>query len=312
MRILVIGAGALGGYFGGRLLEAGRDVTFLVRPRRAEQLARHGLVLDSLHGNASLRPRTVQASGLEGPYDLVLLAVKAPALEAAMADMAPAVGPGTTILPVLNGMRHLDLLGARFGAARVLGGVAQIPATLGPEGQVIHRMSPDHQLIFGEVAGGLSDRVRAIEAAFAGANFRPRASEAILQEMWEKWAGLASLAGATCLMRGTVGDILAAPGGEAFLRGIFAECSAVAAAAGHALRPPMVEAATSFLGKPGSLLTASMLRDVERGSPAEGEHVLGDMIARAGQLGVPVPLLALARLHLGTYEARRRREAAAG
>src|SRR3954452_8604402 len=105
MRVLVVGAGALGGYFGGRLVEAGRDVTFLVRPRRAEQIARHGLRIDSLHGNADLRPRTVRAEDSGGPYDLVILAVKAYSLDAAMADIAPAVGAATAILPVLNGMR---------------------------------------------------------------------------------------------------------------------------------------------------------------------------------------------------------------
>ncbi len=134
MRVLVVGAGALGGYFGGRLLEAGRDVAFLVRPRRGEEIARHGLRIESAHGDAHLRPRTVLAGvgDLGGPHDLVLLAVKAHALDGAMDDLAPALGPETAILPVLNGMRHLDRLAERFGPERVLGGVAQIPASLGP------------------------------------------------------------------------------------------------------------------------------------------------------------------------------------
>ena len=310
MRVLVVGAGALGGYFGGRLVEAGRDVTFLVRRQRAEQIARLGLRIDSLHGNADLRPRTVQAGDLGHPYDLILLAVKAYSLDAATHDIAPAVGAETAILPVLNGMRHLDLLAARFGPGRVLGGLAQIPATLGPEGQIVHRMAPDHQLIFGEVSGGISDRVGAILSVFDGAKFLPRASDQIVWEMWEKWVMLATLAGITCLMRGTIGDILASPGGRDAILSLFGECRAVAEAAGHAPRPAFVEAATGTLTKEGSPLTASMLRDIERRAPAEGEHVLGDMVERAETLGVDTPVLRLARCHTGTYEERRRRETA--
>ena len=153
MRVLVVGAGALGGYFGGRLAEAGRDVTFLVRPRRAEQIARHGLRIESPHGNADLRPRTVLAGAWTGNIDLVLLAVKAYSLDAAMDDLAPAVGPGRDHPPVLNGMRHLDALASRFGQERVLGGVAQIPATLGPEGRSV-TSSEIHNLAFGELHGG--------------------------------------------------------------------------------------------------------------------------------------------------------------
>ena len=311
MRVLVVGAGALGGYYGGRLLEAGRDATFLVRPARAEQIARHGLRIESQHGDADLRPRAVTAGDLDGPYDLILLAVKAYSLDASMDDMAPAVGPDTAILPLLNGMRHLDLLAARFGADRVLGGAARIAATLGPEGQVRQQMMPNHDLIFGEVAGGLSERVRAIAAAFQGVNFAPQASEQIVQEMWEKWVALSTTAGITCLMRAAIGDILASPGGRDAILSLLAECRAVAAAAGHEPRPAFLDFLMGVLTKEGSTLTASMLRDIERGGPTEGEHTLGDLADRAEQLGVPTPVLRLARCHVAAYEARRARERAA-
>jgi 2-dehydropantoate 2-reductase len=310
MRVLVVGAGALGGYFGGRLVEAGRDMAFLVRPRRADEIARHGLRIESLHGDAHLRPRTALAGGdLGGPYDLVLLAVKAHALDGAMDDMAPAVGPDTAILPVLNGMRHLDRLAERFGPQRVLGGVAQIPASLGPEGRVRH-LGRFHALAFGELGGGMSERVRAVAALCEGARFDARASERIVQEMWEKWVMLAALAGMTCLMRAAVGDILAAPGGREALLALLDECRAVAEAAGHAPRPAAVEAAAAMLTAEGSPLTASMLRDIEGGGPTEGEHVLGDMAERAARMGVPTPVLRLARCHAAAYEARRVRERA--
>jgi 2-dehydropantoate 2-reductase len=308
MRVLVVGAGALGGYFGGRLVEAGRDVTFLVRPQRAEQIARYGLRIDSLHGNADLRPRTELAGDLGRPYDLIFLAVKAYSLDGAINDFTPAVGPETAILPVLNGMRHLDALTARFGRDRVLGGLASIPATLGPEGQVVHRLGPDHHLTFGELPGGMSERVRAIASTFDGAKFVSRASEQIVQEMWEKWVVLAALAGMTCLMRGSVSDILASPGGRGAMLTLLTECREIAGAAGHEPRPAFVKIAEALLTKEGSPLTASMLRDIERGGPTEGEHILGDLAERAQGLGVQTPILRLARCHLATYAARRRRE----
>jgi 2-dehydropantoate 2-reductase len=286
MRVLVVGAGALGGYFGGRLVEAGRDVTFLVRPGRAEQIAQHGLRIDSPHGNAHLQPRTVLSGGLDRQYDLILLAVKAYSLAAVMDDFAPAVGPETAILSVLNDMRHLDALSSRFGQQCVLGGVAQIPATLGPEGQVRH-LAEVHDLAFGELHGGTSERVRAFAALCDGTTFSARVSEAVVQEMWEKWAFLATLAGMTCLMRAAIGDILASPGGRAAILSLLAECRAVAAAAGHEPRPAFADLVTGVLTKEGSTLTASMQRDIECGAATEGEHVLGDMVERAERLGVP-------------------------
>jgi 2-dehydropantoate 2-reductase len=174
----------------------------------------------------------------------------------------------------------------------------------------VRHLGQAHDLTFGEVAGGGSERVRATSALCAGAKFVARASDAIVQEMWEKWVMLAALAGMTCLMRASVGDILAAPGGREALLALLAECRAVAEAAGHAPRPAAVEAATAMLTAEGSPLTASMLRDIEGGSPAEGEHVLGDMAERAERMGVPTPVLRLARGHVAAYEARRARERA--
>lgn len=307
MRVLIVGAGALGGYFGGRLLEAGRDARFLVRAGRAEQLARHGLTIESSRGNVTLKAPTVMAGGLDGPADLILMAVKAYQLDGAMEDVAAAVGPGTAIIPVLNGLRHIEILSARFGAGHVLGGVANIPATLGPNGEVIH-LAPQHDLTFGEIGGGVSDRVRAIAALAEGANFGAHVSEDILQNLWEKWSMLATNAGMTSLMRAAIGDIVASPGGEETILAMLAECCAVAAAEGHAPRPAFLEGIRKILTMKGSTLTASMMRDIDRGAPTEGEHVLGDMVARAERHGIATPLVRLARCHVAAYAARKARE----
>ena len=194
MRILVVGAGAIGGYFGGRLLEAGRDVTFLVRPRRAEQLARDGLVIRSRLGDVERPAPTVVAEALRAPFDLILLSCKAYDLDDAIASFAPAVGRETAILPLLNGMRHLDALEQRFGARAVLGGQCAISTTLDAEGRVLH-LNDAHFLSFGERDGAMSARVEAIAADFAGAKFDARASGAILQEMWEKWVLICTVGG---------------------------------------------------------------------------------------------------------------------
>lgn len=310
MRMLVVGAGALGGYYGGRLAAAGRDVTFLVRPKRARQLAERGLAIVSMHGDAHIAaPRTVQAGAVDRHYDFVFVATKSYGLAQAVEDMAPAVGGSTTILPILNGMQHIETLTSRFGAERVLGGTALIVATLGPEGEV-RQVIPHELLSFGELGSGSSQRVEDLLAFMQGAVFNPKASGTITHDMWEKWAGLATNAAITCLMRGTIGDVLNAPGGRDTILAVLDECRTVASAAGFALRPPFVDFIVKLLTTEGSPLTASMLRDIEAGAPTEADHIHGDFIARAEALDVPTPLLRIAYCHLGTYSARRAREAA--
>jgi 2-dehydropantoate 2-reductase len=311
MRVLVIGAGALGGYFGAGMARAGRDVTFLVRPRRAEQLAQGGLCVVSPHGDFSVPAVTVQADDLRGVYDLILVGTKSYSLPEAMDQFAPAVGPATAILPILNGMAHLDILSARFGTEKVLGGKAVISASLDDDGRVVMH-APVHVLSFGELHGGFSDRTRALSNLFDGCGFEAPASANILQDMWDKWAQLAAGAGMNCLMRGTLGDILSVPGGQEAILSLYAETRAVAAAAGFPSTPAYVDFTTKMYTMAGSPLKASMLRDIERGGATEGEHALGDLVSRGRTLGVATPLLDLARIHLATYEAARAREAAAG
>jgi 2-dehydropantoate 2-reductase len=305
MRILVVGAGAIGGYFGSRLLEAGRDVTFLVRPRRAAELASAGLVIKSPNGDVTLKnPPAVQADKLKEKFDVVLLSCKAFDLEDAIKSFAPAAGPQTSIIPMLNGMRHLDILDAKFGRERVLGGLCAIVVTLNDKREVV-QLQPQQSLNFGERDGGLSDRVRAIAEVFASGISGSAASEHVIQDMWEKWVFLASVAGATCLMRGPIGSILAAPGGKDFLLGILDECAAVASAEGHPPRAPSLTRTRGMLTAEGSPITASMFRDIRASAPVEADHVIGDLIKRGDAAKVPVPKLRTAYTHLKAYEKQR-------
>lgn len=310
MRVLVVGAGATGGYFGARLAEAARDITFLVRPGRASKLAADGLVVKSPVGDIHIpAPKTLTAADLvagkgEG-FDLVLLSCKAYDLDGAIADVAPAVGSGTAVLPILNGLRHLDALDAAFGPERVLGGSCAIVSTLGPAGE-IRQMNDLHTLTFGERDGSRSERILAVEALMEGVRFQPRLSETIVLEMWEKWVFLATLAGSTCLMRATIGDIVGAPGGLAFLNGLYDECIAIATDAGNTPREKPVRNGRGILTAEGSAFTASMLRDIENGARIEADHIVGNLIARAKDASA-CPLLGQAYTHLKAYERRRER-----
>jgi 2-dehydropantoate 2-reductase len=307
MRILVLGAGAIGGYYGGRLLEAGRDVTFLVRPRRAALLAEKGLNIRSPAGDFSAAtPPTVTADAIAGPYDVILLTCKAYDLDSAIADIAPAVGPGTAIVPMLNGMRHLDILDAKFGAEHVLGGQCAIGSTLAADGTVLH-LNPLHAMSYGERDGTLSSRVRALAAEIEGVKFDGRASETIMLDMWEKWCMLATMAAMTSLMRASVGDIVAGGGADLMLQ-LFEENCAIAARAGQKLRPEYAPRVRAMVTQAGSPATASMMRDIAQGSDVEADHVIGDLLARA-EPG-KAPLLHVAYVHLKAYQARRARETA--
>ncbi|WP_322007887.1 2-dehydropantoate 2-reductase [Paraburkholderia tropica] len=313
MRILVVGAGATGGYFGGRLAAAGRDVTFLVRDARAAQMREHGLVIRSPHaGDLTLRaPKTVTREALEAPgtqpFDLVLLSCKAYDLDSAIDSFAAAVGPETAILPLLNGMRHLDVLQARFGTQAVFGGVCLIASTLNEQREIVH-LNDSQAITFGELGGGISARAQAIADTFGNAGFIIKASERILQEMWEKWVFLASLAGSTCLFRAPIGAIVATPDGAATIERIFAECRAIAAEHGHAVRDSFLERSRGMLFATGSSLTASMLRDVQNGSRIEANHILGDLIRRGGaaqRASSELSVLRIVYSQLKAYEAVR-------
>lgn len=307
MRILVVGAGAVGGYFGGRLLAARRDVTFLVRATRAAQLASTGLRIRSPAGDVDLAaPPTVLTEHITGPFDLVLLSCKAYDVDGAVASFAPGVGSATAILPLLNGMRHIDVLTERFGRARVLGGQSFISAVVDPEGRVVH-MNDMHSVTFGELDGSRSTRAVEIAAVLAGAGFDSRLSESIVHEMWEKWVFIAAGAGMTCLMRAAIGDIIVA-GGIDLLTAIIDECAEIAAHAGFPLPPSAVERTRTTLTNPASRLTSSMLRDIERSARIEADHIIGDLLRRGGA-NAPKSLLRIAYAHLKAYEARRAVEA---
>jgi 2-dehydropantoate 2-reductase len=315
MRILVVGAGAIGGYFGARLAVAGRDVTFLVRPKRAEQL-KGGLIVRSPKGDAKVAapklvaearepPPGIPSLAAQSPFDLILLSCKSYDLDGAMSSFAPAVGPATMILPLLNGESHVDTLKKRFGAGAVLGGQCQISSTLDEQGHIVH-LNDWHLLGFGELDGSRSTRIEAVNETFLGANFEPQLSLQILQDMWEKWVFIASMAGITCLMRAALGDIATAGGTNLALE-LFSECSAISGKNGYVLRPAMRDRIRKTLATPGSTLMASMLRDVEGHRRTEHEHILGELLARAQ--GIRAPVLETCLVHLRAYEARRSREA---
>lgn len=310
MRILMIGAGAVGGYFGARLAAAGRDVTFLVHAGRAEQLRLHGLQILSPHGDFSIQPQLLLASDLAARpevFDLVVVSTKSYSLPAAMDDFAPAVGHATAVLPLLNGIAHLDALDERFGHEKVVGGTTTLVADLDPEGRVrqIERL---HDLTFGERVnpdrqedGSRSSRIQALDAVLRDANFDAVLSPDVLAMMWRKWVFLAALGATTCMLRGSIGAITAVAGGAETARALVAETNAIAAANGYPTGEPFLGGIMDRLTQPGSQLTASMFRDMIRGRPVEADHILGDLLARGRAREVAAPLLQAACAQLSVY-----------
>ncbi|MBS1229018.1 MAG: panE [Proteobacteria bacterium] len=313
MRILVLGAGGIGGYFGGRIHAAGGDVTFLVRPARAAQLRKTGLQVFSPHGDIKISPQVVTRDELlagGGHFDVIVLSCKSYDLASAIDAIAPAVGEQSVILPLLNGVSHIATLAARFGEARVLGGVAFISVMLAPSGEIRH-LNAMHRLAAGSLTATPSAWLAPLAQLFAESGFEFVLADNIEQTMWDKFVFLTTLAAATCTLRASVGDILRTVAGEQFINGLLGECVSVAAACGHPVGPAPLAAYGKQLTEAGSGLMASMLRDVERGGATEADHILGDMVSRAQAQGVEVPLLRLAYSHLQAYELRRANSASA-
>lgn len=303
MRILVLGAGGIGGYFGARIHDAGGDVTFLVREARAHQLREKGLAVISPHGDTRINPKVLTREELHEPFDVIVLSCKSYDLESAIESIAPAVGEQSVILPLLNGVMHIDTLVARFGSPRVLGGVALISVMLAPTGEIRH-LNKLHRLVAGSRHQPPWPGLEALTRLLSSAGFDFVLSDNIEQAMWDKIVFLSTLAGATCTMRASIGDILGTVAGTAFITDLLAECASIAAACGHAVSDVQLTTYRNQLTEKGSSLMASMLRDVERGGPTEADHILGDLVGRAQTKGIHAPLLRLAYSHLQAYAVR--------
>lgn len=303
MRILVLGAGAVGGYFGGRLAEAGKDVTFLVRGARATLLAERGLAVGSPLGDFRTPVQVATADRVGGPYDVVILTAKHYDLDQAIAAITPGVGPDTAVLPLLNGLVHLDRLDAAFGPGRVLGGVAYVGASLQPDGSIRHHNQLSG-ITFGERGGGLSDRVKAFAALYGNTPVSAVASENIMLDMWEKFVMITAMASMNCLLRGNIGEINATQDGEALIVQALRECQQVAEKSGFSPRPQSRDRVQAMLTERGAVNNASMHHDLASGNRTEADAIVGDMLRRAGRLGVDTPLIRTAYCALQVHENR--------
>jgi 2-dehydropantoate 2-reductase len=301
MKILVVGAGAVGGYFGARLAEAGRDVTFLVRASRMQQLQRDGLNIVSPHGDLTIKPQTITSDQIHSSYDVIFLSVKSLALDRATADMASAVGPATMIYPVLNGMRHIDTLAHRFGPATVLGGVCMVSTELDPQGRIV-QINGMQKLIYGEQDGKITSRIQQLDKTFRGAGFDTELSTDIVQAMWQKWVFIATVGLVTCLFDAPVGEIIAVPYGEESTLQSLDECAAIAAACGHAAPEPFLDNIRHQLTAKGSKLTSSLYRDMQDNHKVEIDTILGDLLDHGRSHNLKTPLLQAACVRLRVYQ----------
>jgi 2-dehydropantoate 2-reductase len=303
MKLLMLGAGSVGGFFGLRLQEGGADVTFLVRPKRAAQLRDRGLRIYGPRGELHVKQLQLLESGAaaSGTFDAVILSCKAYDLSSAMDSVRPYLSADTVILPLLNGLQHLEVLDRAFGASRVLGGLAQVSATLDANGD-IKQLTDVQALVYGARSAVQTAAAGALDSALQMGKFEARLSRDIMLEMWEKFVLLASLAGMTCLMRTNVGEIAATQDGAALMVRMLDDCAAVAAAAGHAPRANYMAPIKALLTQKNSLLEASMRRDMEQGHATEADHVVGDMLRRARAAGVDSDLLKSAYCSLQAYE----------
>jgi 2-dehydropantoate 2-reductase len=304
MKVLVLGAGAVGGYFGGRLAEKGADVSFLVRENRRKQLLERGLRIHSVHGDIELQPKLITMGDQTQPYDVVLLSMKAYHYADAVDAVSDYVGEKTLILPMLNGIAHMELLQQKFGANRVLGGLCFIETTLNEQGDVV-QTSQTHEAVYGEWLGGRSERVEELEALFAGAKASFTLSENIQRDMWHKYMFITILSGMTTLMNSSVGPIRDAENGLELTRQLAEEVASVMRAAGAPIAEDIVDKQMDVFLKQGYHMKSSMLRDMEKGMPVEADHLQGYLLSLAERYGLNAPLLRIVYNNLKVYEIKR-------
>jgi 2-dehydropantoate 2-reductase len=291
MKILIVGAGAIGGYFGGRLLEKGEDVTFLVRENRQQQLHANGLVVESVHGDMHVpEPKTILAGENAEPYDVVLVSTKSYHLDGAVQSINPYVGDKTMILPLLNGIAHLDVLTEAFGPEKVIGGLCFIETTLTQDGKIV-QTSPIHEFVYGERNGEKTQRMLLLEEAFSGTKASFRLSDKIQQEMWHKYLFITSMSGITSLLRSPIGPIREQEHGWKTIQSLVHEVAEIMVKIGAPLAAGAVDTTLGRLKEIGHGMKSSLQRDMEKSLPTEGDHLFGHLLKIADQLELAAPIL---------------------
>lgn len=304
MKVLVLGAGGVGGVVGGRLLAHGADVSFVVREHRKAQLAREGLRIESPLGNLHLQARALLASELQPEFDVVVMACKAYDLGSAIATVRSGVSNRTAILPLLNGLAHLERLNEIFGKEHVLGGSAKMQVALSSTG-VVRQLNDWQTLTFGEQDGRLTPRVVALREMIQKTGIEAQLSTDIFRDMWMKMVHLATVAGMTCMMRANVGEIVRTPEGGELLKRFLHRNADIAAHFGYRPDEKFMASYLALFSDSASRYEASMARDLEKGGQVESEQILGDMLKRCRQAVVPDDLHLAAYTHVKAYEQRR-------
>lgn len=301
VKFLIVGAGAVGGFFGGKLLEKGEDVTFLVREGRKQILQEKGLVIKSEMGSAKLLPKLIMKGEAAGPFDVILLSTKAYHLDQAIEDVRPYVGENTIILPLLNGMAHFEKLDQKFGKEKVIGGLCYIEATLDREGAIIQK-GPMHTVIFGERTGEKTDRILKLAAAFEGTKVNFQLSMNIEQELWNKYLFIATMSGITTIMRAPIGPICELPSGKETIKRLINEIITVMQKVGAPVTEQLESIQMEKITSLDPEMKSSMQRDMEKGLPIEGEHLHGYLLQIAKQHNIEVPILETVYTNLKVYE----------
>ena len=300
MKILIVGAGGIGGYFGAKLINAGADITFLLREKRHQLIQAQGLAIETPKGSFTVQPKSVTASQLEPIYDLIILAPKAFDLEDSLRSLDKAINQGV-LLPFLNGLSHVETLDKLFGKARVMGGVAHIAAMITDTGAV-KQLTDLNMLTVGPRAPEHEALAKDFIALCKQADFNSAYSENIEQVLWDKWVFLATLAGMTTSCLGSVGEIVSTPYGKELTLAMYEECCSIAKAAGYAIGELPRRKAIEMLTKEGSPFTASMLRDLISGQKTEHEHILGQMIKKGEENRIGCQLLKMAYTQIAVTE----------
>ena len=289
MKFTVMGAGGVGGYFGARLAAAGHEVGFVARGRHLRAMRENGLAVRSELGDVELRPvRASDDPAAFGAPDCVLFTVKTYDCEAAAEAVRPALGAETCVLPLLNGIGHLDILRRVLGPERVLGGVANISALIEAPG-IIRHFDRLQILRIGEMDNATTPRVLALREACAGAGIECPVPGDIERELWQKVAMICTLAGANCLTRLPLGACRSNPATRAMMESLTAETVAVARARGVSLPDDQEARTMAVLDKLPAPMKASMFAALERGERLEVSALNGAIDRLGREAGVDTP-----------------------